>query len=33
VGVGAGGEGGDLLVPHVQPFDPFAPANGVGEAA
>src|SRR5580704_9986321 len=25
VGVGAGGEGGDLLVPHVQPFDPAAP--------
>jgi hypothetical protein len=32
VGVGAGGEGGDLLVPHVQPFDPVAPPNGVGEA-
>ena len=32
MGVGAGGEGGDLFVAHVQPFDPAAPANGVGEA-
>ena len=32
MGVGAGGEGCDLFVAHVQPFDPAAPANGVGEA-
>jgi hypothetical protein len=30
--LGAGGEGGDLFVAHVQPFDAAAPANGVGEA-
>jgi hypothetical protein len=29
--VGAGGEGRDLLVAHVQPFDAPASANGVGE--
>ena len=32
MGVGASGEGGDLLVAHMQPFDAAAPANGVGEA-
>jgi hypothetical protein len=32
VGVGARGEGGDLLMAHVQPFDAAAPAHGVAEA-
>src|ERR1700735_1608268 len=32
MGVGAGGEGGDLFMAHMQPFDAAAPANGVGEA-
>ena len=32
MGVGASGEGGDLFVAHMQPFDAAAPPNGVGEA-
>jgi hypothetical protein len=32
MGVRARGEGGDLFVANVQPFDPAAAENGVGEA-
>ena len=32
MGVGAGGEGGDFLVAHMQPFDAATPADRVGEA-